>query len=193
MTLEGVPIAICSLKRFDNSESRIRLKLTKVNTLQRIIAIALLGVYALNGTAALPAMAAFLAYLDGGHHVVVTVTQSGAHLYLKHQQSDVTLAAEEHRSSAGRLVTRFCRNNSSGTHEFDFQQLSPTISLDRELKKAQEHPPSPELNHRASLVLEMVSPACLSESHKSNRNRDAARHIVQPSLWPMMATVQLLL
>ena len=181
------------LKHFDNSERSVRNYKTTVNLFQRSITTVLLGVYALTGTAAVPALAAFLACLDGGHNVAVSITQSGAHLSLKHQQSDITLAADEHHSAAGRLVTRFCRNNSAGTHEFDSQLLSPTISLDRELKKTQEHPPSPQFNHQASLVLEIIAPHTLCECRKSNRTLDAARHIIQPSLWPMTATVQLLL
>lgn len=164
-----------------------------MNSYHRIIATLLLGVYALTGTSALAALATFLANLDGGHSVKVTFTKSGTHLSLEHQHSDITLSSAEHHSAAGRLVTRFCRNDATGTHELDSQQLSPNVSLERELNKAQEQAPSPLFNHQASLDLAIVTsrPAC--KSLTSCQSFVASRHVPLPSAWPMTATVQMLL
>jgi hypothetical protein len=164
-----------------------------VNVYQRTIATLLLGVYALTGTSALPALATFLANLDGGHGVTVMFTKAGTHLSLKHQQSDITLTAEDHHSTAGRLVTRLCRNNASGTHELESQQLAPNVSPDRELKKAQEQLPSPLLNHQASWVLAIVTSRPAFEWLTSCQACAASRRVSLPSQWPMTATVQLLL
>lgn len=164
-----------------------------VNTYQRTIATLLLVVYALTGTSALPAFATFLANLDGGHGVSVMFTKAGTHLSLKHQQSDITLTADEHRSAAGRLVTRLCRNNASGTHELESQQLAPNVSPDRELNKAQQPLPLPLLNHQASWVLAIVTSRPAFESLTSCQAFAASRSVPLPSQWPMTATVQLLL
>jgi hypothetical protein len=164
-----------------------------MTSFQRTIATLLLGVYALTGTSALPALATFLAYLDGGHGVKVTFTTSGTHLSLKHQQSDLTLSAEEHHSVAGRLVTRLCRNDATGTHELDSQQLSPTLSLERDLKKAAEQAPSLLLNHSATLVLKLVSSRPKFDALTSCHALEASRSVPLPSQRPMTATVQLLL
>ena len=164
-----------------------------MTSFQRTIATLLLGVYALTGTSALPALATFLAYLDGGHGVNVTLTKGGTHLSLKHQQGDATLSAEEHHSAAGRLVTRFCRNDASGTHQLKTQQLSPNVSLDRDLKSAVQQAPSPLLNHNASLVLSIVTSRPAFESLTSCQALTASRHVPLPSQWPTTATVQMLL
>jgi hypothetical protein len=164
-----------------------------VNSFHRTIATLLLGVYALTGTSALAALATLLANLDGGHSVNVTFTKSGTHLSLEHQHNDVTLSSAEHHSTAGRLVTRFCRNDATGSHEFDSQQLSPNVALERELKKEQEHPPSPSMNHQASLVLAIVISRPASATLTSCQSFVASRHVPFPSQWPMTATVQLLL
>lgn len=166
-----------------------------MTSLQRTIATLLLGVYALTGTSALPALATFLANLDGGHGVSVMFTKVGTHLSLKHQQSDITLTAEEHHSTAGRLVTRLCRNNASGTHELDSQQLAPNVSLSRDLKPVAENAPSPSLNHQASLDLAIVTSRPAFETLTSCQACVASRHVPLPSQWSMTATatVQLLL
>jgi hypothetical protein len=138
-------------------------------------------------------LATFLANLDGGHSVKVTFTKSGTHLSLEHQRSDVTLSSAEHHSAAGRLVTRFCRNAATGTHEFDSQQLSPTVSLERDLKKEPQHPPSPLFNHQASLIFALVTSRTAFESLTACQAFVSSRHVPFPSQWPMTATVQLLL
>jgi hypothetical protein len=164
-----------------------------MTSFQRTIATLLLGVYTLTGTSALPALATFLARLDGGHNVSVTHSRSGTHLSLQHQQSDITLTSTEHHTTAGRLVTRFCKNNTSGTHELDSEQLSPNLSMDRDLKKEAEQAPSPSLNHNASLALTIVTLPPMSASPSSCQSLAAAQHVARPSQWPMTATVQLLL
>jgi hypothetical protein len=164
-----------------------------VSLFHRTIATLLLGAYVLTGTSVLPALATVLACLDGGHRVSVTLSASGTHLSLRHQQNDVTLSASEHHSPAGRLVTRLCRNDASGSHELDSQQLSPLVSVDRDVKKAAEQAPSPSLNHNASMVLAIVTPRPAFETRSSCQAFAASRRVPLPSQWPMTATVQLLL
>ena len=161
--------------------------------LHQVIAVVLLGAYALTGTAILPALVTLLARFDGTHLVSVNFTDSGVHLSLNHQNGDFTPSPAEHQNTAGQWVTRFCKTNSSSNHEFNSHQFSPRIAPDSDLDLTAKPTPTPSLNHGASMVLALLAPSRNLDSFNPCQSFADSRPIPLPSQWPMTATVQLLL
>lgn len=161
--------------------------------LNQLIAIFLLGAYALTGTSILPALVTLLARLDGSHLVSVNLTESGIHLCLNHQNGNFTPTPADHQNTSGQWVTHFCRTNSSSNHEFNSHQFSPRIGSDSDLDLTAKPAPTPSLNHGASMVLSLLAPSRNLDSFNPCQSFADSRQVPLPSQWPMTATVQLLL
>ena len=160
----------------------------------RLLSAFLLGIYALVGTAVLPALIVLLAAFDGSHGVRVEVTKSGTHLVLRHERGQFTPTLADHATATSRALVSLCRNDAAGNHELDAALLHEMTLMERKSMAA----------FIAALGKLVFNPAATFAYLQSQPNYlwrpqpDGHRSLYEKGSQhfaprPMMATVQLLL
>lgn len=119
-------------------------------SVQRLIASLLLMAYAITGTSIMPAAMALMAWMDGGHSVMVVQSETGTRVTLHHRSDDYTPDIEDHRSPLARVLVSICSASDSGDHQMTSSSIEAGTRLERDeqgstVKKA------PELNFPATI------------------------------------------
>ena len=160
----------------------------------RLLAVFLLGIYALVGTAVLPASVALLAALDGSHSVRVEMTSNGTHLVLNHEGLKYTPTVADHSTAASRALVSLCHNDAAGNHELTAASLNElTLTERKSLSAFLAALAKPVFNAAATFAHLQSLPHYL---WRPEPDKDRSRSTKGPSPLaprPMMATVQLLL
>lgn len=144
---------------------------------QRIIALVLLMVYTITGTAVMPAAVALAAWVDGSHAVVVSSSLEGTQVRLQHRSDEFTPAIDDHGSALARMIVSFCHASSRGDHQICSSQLDTSVSVERDsferinvlpaqvdLAKAWHHPQIMPSNVPATLISSRFQESRLSHS-----------------------------
>lgn len=99
---------------------------------QRIIALVLLMVYSITGTAVLPAAVVLAAWADGSHAVAVNSSLNGTQVRLMHRSEEFTPGIADHESALARVIVSFCGASKEGDHQICSTQLDICVSVERD-------------------------------------------------------------
>lgn len=161
----------------------------QLNLQQRLIASLVLMAYTITGTAIMPAVMAFAAWVDGSHTVMVSQSAEGTQLTLHHQSGAYTPSVEDHQTALARAIVSLCKASDGGDHQLKSGQIDTTTQGARENKQdAVKRVPQINLPQTCELLLSFQFPT--SATMRPSSYPDLP--VIQQGISPMLAAVQML-